>query len=372
VSSRSVQFSIKHSPFKKVTISSFRAYTMFTPSNTLASNIKHVGDDSSAKVKQAANVRFVSLQQIHWDINELIEYCAPLSPGTTVPLAYDPATSKPTRQYSLKFMEWKPITMQRELLDSGTTVEKMLLVRQDGKIRISCVIPVRNARSVYGEEVSLTTEKCTFYVNRFHFDLKCPAGKKGSLALVTKVTSRDDTDNGTPQLTPKFEGQMTFNKNKVSMQFEQEAVIHTVTTNSLGKTEIATRNSVPVIMTTGKNLEWISDPRFRNSRRVFFSFIVSDVHQIKTGFLKWDPEIMAHFKHAPKVLDQNLLANSVQGNNAHKQSEPTPDPEVKLSRLPSLMIQVGKTKSSAARLSASLLSGAAAFLLVMLQHAGVF
>merc|ERR1712072_500338 len=188
------------------------------------------------------------------------------------------------------------------------------------------------------------------------------------------VTSRDDSGGGIPSLTPKFEGQMTFNKNKVSMQFEQEAVIHTVTTDKLGKTQIATRKSVPVVMTQGKNLEWISDPRFRNSRRVFFSFIVSDVKKIKAGFLKWDPEVTASFKHAPKVLDKNLLAAPAQANNGEQQQpQQTTDPESKLGKLPSLMdtmIQVSTAKSSAVRLSASLLSGTAAVLLLVLQHAG--
>jgi len=317
VSSRAVQFELAHLPFQEISITSLRAYTLFTPK--LSKGFKKfrgsVKDFRANHPAQRRLVSFVGIQQIKWEILEMIEYCDVLDSkirGASVPVPYNPKTSSPKRQYALKFMEWQPLKMQRELLDSGATVEKIALQRIDGKIKISCVIPVKHPQSIYGEQVDLSTEKCTFYMNHWFFDLKCPKGKKPALALATRTTSRDSAKDGVqsghrPVLTPRFEQQLAFNKNKMVMQFEQEAVIHTTTKSKSGKTTVTSRNSVPVKMTQGNTLEWTSDPRFRNSRLCYFSFIVSDAKNIKEGTLKWDPEIRSAFKLSPKVLKTTIL-----------------------------------------------------------------
>lgn len=234
VSARAVQFALQHKPFQVVEISSLRAYSLFTPRPKVRKN-------------RRSDVKFVSVQSAHWQIHQLIEYCdVPMSEaGVSVPIAYSPEKSSPKREYSLKYMEWKPIKMMRELKSNGANVEKMVLQRKDGKIKISCVVPVAHPQSIYGEEVNLTTEKCTFYFKQWNFDLKCPEGKFASLALSTKVNARDDagTGDGSPTMTPRFEGQLAFNKNKVHMQFEQQAVVHTTVNSKKGRT-FAERNSV--------------------------------------------------------------------------------------------------------------------------------
>jgi hypothetical protein len=200
-------------------------------------------------------------------------------------------------------MEWSPIKMDRELLDNGATVESMVLMTKDRKFKIACVIPVNHPQSIDGEEVSLTQQKCSFYVRQWDFTLKCPEGKAGSLAISTKVIARDDrgTGHGKPTLTPRFKGQLAFNKNKVSMQFEQQAVMHVHKSQANNKA-VDHRSSVPVIMTQASKLDWTADPRFKTSRRVYFSFIVSNVKKFKESILNWDPELSASFRSVPQVM----------------------------------------------------------------------
>ena len=72
-------------------------------------------------------------------------------------------------------------------------------------------------QSIDGSEIKLTQEKCSFYIRQWDFNLKCPAGKMGSLAMKTKVTARDEfgEGKGEPTLTPDFKKQLARNKNKV-------------------------------------------------------------------------------------------------------------------------------------------------------------
>lgn len=299
VSARAVQFSLEHKPFRVPSLATMRAYTSFVPKKAQSAPENHAGPASPL-------VRFVSLQGLHWEIHEMIEYCdrPSSSIGVAVPVAYSPKTSSPVRSYSLKFMEWSPIKMDRELLDNGATVESMVLTTKDRKFKIACVIPVNRPQSIDGEEVSLTQQKCSFYVRQWDFTLKCPEGKAGSLAMSTKVIARDDrgTGHGKPTLTPRFKGQLAFNKNKVSMQFEQQAVMHLNKSLKGNNQAVDHRSSVPVIMSQASKLDWTADPRFKTSRRVYFSFIVSNVKRFKESILNWDPELSASFRTVPQVM----------------------------------------------------------------------
>lgn len=175
-------------------------------------------------------------------------------------------------------------------------MENVELKTVDEKLRISCVIPVDHPQNIDGEEVTLTQQKCSIYVRQWDFNLKCPDGKAGAVALKTKVTSRDDTGSGNGQatMTPDFKDQLTFDRNKVSMQFQKQAVLHMRDK----ETEIDTRSSVPVVMTQSAQTEWTPDPRFKSSKNVFFSFIMADVHKLSEGILDWDPKAVGSF-HEP-------------------------------------------------------------------------
>lgn len=96
-------------------------------------------------------------------------------------------------------------------------------------------------------------------------------------------------------------------------------------------------------------MEWTSDPRFRSSRRVFFSFIFSNVNHIKNGILKWDPEMKAGFKDEPQVL--NLKKES----QAESSKLPSKDPRDHI-ELPSFMQLRGAPSSSTAARSPSLVA----------------
>lgn len=300
VSARAVQFTLEHS-HSAPTLSMLRAYTSFVPKNGMHIPVEDAG--SWTKAKPA--VSFVSVQGLHWSILEMIEYCDVPSDdsGASVPVAYRPHHSTPKRAFSLEFMEWLPIKMGRSQLDTGATVEQVELKTKDEKIKILCVVPVSNPQSIDGSEIKLTQEKCSFYIRQWDFNLKCPDGKKGSLAMATKVTARSDGgQNEEPTLTPSFKGQLSRNRNKVSMQFEQQAVLHVESETS----ESNARHSVPVIMSQSEKMQWTADPRFRSSRNLYFSFIVSDTSKIKTGSLNWDPEMEGHFKSKPEILKTNV------------------------------------------------------------------
>merc|ERR1712070_665986 len=190
----------------------------------------------------------------------------------------------------------------RELLDTGATVESMELKTKDEKLRISCIVPVEHPQSIDGEQVSLTQQKCSLYIRQWDFNLKCPAGKIGSIALKTKVTARDDSGagDGKPTMTPAFKSQLAYDKNKISMQFEQQAVLHVHSKNANSDV----RNSVPVVMTQSSHLQWTPDPRFKSSKHLYFSFIVSDVSKLKTGILNWDPEFTGSYNHGVQTMEQ--------------------------------------------------------------------
>lgn len=300
VSVRAVQFLLNHDKFTVPSLTIMRAYTSFVPGRNPAA-----GSDMQHWTKAKRQLTFVSVQGLHWQLREIVEYCdSPTSKtGVAVPVPYS-ASSTPTREYSLKFMEWQPIKMGRELLDTGATVENIDLKTKDEKIRISCVVPVDHPQNVDGEEVTLTSQKCSFYIRQWQFNLKCPAGKVGAIALKTQVTARDDTGSGDgkPTMTPTFKNQLAFNKNKVSLQFEQQAVLH------LHDSEKGTdyRNSVPVTMTQSATTEWTADPRFKSSKNVFFSFIVSDVKRLGEGILNWDPTLNGNFNQNP-VRTMNVV-----------------------------------------------------------------
>jgi len=324
-----VQFALQHKPLNVPSLMTMRAYTSFTPKEALHSA-------HSARLGQKHPiVRFVSLQGLHWEIHEIVEYCdkAASTTSAAIPVAFSPEKSTPFREYSLKYMEWNPIRMDRELLDNGATVENMVLISKDHKIKISCVIPVNHPQSIDGEEVNLTQQKCSFYIRQWDFTLKCPAGKTGSLAMSTKVTARDDhgTGDGKPTLTPRFKGQLAFDKNKVSMQFEKQAVIHIH--KEKGKAGDF-RSSVPVIMTQAKKLEWTTDSRFKTNRHVYFSFIVSDVSKFKSGILTWDPELSASFKAAPEAFESIGSAAATPLPESSKTRKDTTADFVQLQTLP--------------------------------------
>jgi len=313
VSVRAVQFLLEHEKFSLPSLTVMRAYTTFVPNSH-----PHLGNVAQW-TKAKSPVRFVSIQGLHWNLAEVVEYCSePTSKtGVSVPRPYDPVTSKPTREYSFKFMEWQPIKMGRELLDTGATVENVELKTKDEKIRISCVVPVDHPQSVDGEEITLTSQKCSIYIRQWDFNLKCPDDKIGTIALKTQVTARDDSGsgNGEPTMTPKFKNQLTFNKNKVSLQFEQQAVLH------LHDTTKGTdyRSSVPVIMTQSKKLQWTGDPRFKTSKHVYFSFIVSNMQQLKSGILNWDPLLNGNFNQNPvRSLNVVKTAKAIFNPNGHK------------------------------------------------------
>jgi len=311
VSARAVQFTLEHSTSAAPTLSTLRAYTSYVPKNGMHVPVQDEG--SWTKAKPA--VSFVSVQGLHWSILEMIEYCDVPSKvnGASVPVKYRPQYSSPKRAFSLQFMEWLPIKMGRSQLDTGATVEQIELKTKDEKIKIVCVVPIGNPQSIDGSEISLTQQKCSFYIRHWDFNLKCPEGKKGSLAMATKVTSRSDGGvNEEPSLTPKFKGQITRNKNKVSMQFEQQAVLHV---QSKTGTKDA-RHSVPVVMSQSEKMQWTADPRFKSSRNLYFSFIVSDTSKIKTGVLNWDPEMEGHFKSKVQTLKTNV--NPIRANKGLK------------------------------------------------------
>jgi len=205
-------------------------------------------------------------------------------------------------------------------------VENVVLSTIDKRLKFACSVPVSHPQSIDGEEVTLTQQKCSIYIRHWDYNLKCPPGKVGSIALVTQITARDDrgTGNGKPTLTPKFKGQLAFNKNKVSMQFEQQAVIHNH--HQKGGKTVGSRSSVPVIMTQSKTLQWTSDPRFKSSRKVFFSFIMADTKQIKTGMLHWDPELAGNFQQN-KVRTLNHIRKPQVSARSSSGGAPTPAPK---------------------------------------------
>jgi len=295
VSARAVQFLLERGPMEAPSLTIMRAYTSFVPKGGDVDS-QQLATGQWQKAKPA--VTFVSVQGLHWQIMEVIEYCdAPTSAtGVAVPVPFSPETSSPTQEYSFKYMEWHPIKMGRQLLDTGATVENVELKTVDEKLRISCVIPVDHPQNIDGEEVTLTQQKCSIYIRQWDFNLKCPDGKAGAVALKTKVTSRDDNGSGNGQatMTPDFKDQLTFDRNKVSMQFQKQAVLHMRDK----ETETDTRSSVPVVMTQSAQTEWTPDPRFKSSKNVYFSFIMADVHKLSEGILNWDPKAVASF-HAP-------------------------------------------------------------------------
>jgi hypothetical protein len=220
-------------------------------------------------------------------------------------------------------MEWEPIKMGRELLDTGATVENVELKTKDDKLRVSCVIPVDHPQMVDGEQITLTSQKCSFYIRQWAFNLKCPAGKSGAIALKTQVTARDDSGsgNGRPTMTPNFKNQLSFNKNKVSLQFEQQAVLHLHDKNK--GTDF--RSSVPVEMTKSHQTQWTADPRFKSSKNVYFSFITSDVSQLKKGILSWDPTLNGNFNQNPvKTLNVVKAAAAVMSPASPPPTPPVP------------------------------------------------
>jgi len=323
VSARAAQFTLRRGKFEPPSLTVMRAYASFVPKSDSHVS-KHTDTDQWTKAKPA--VTFVSVQGLHWDLLEVMEYCDTprVASGVSVPQAFSETTSAPVREYSLKFMEWEEIQMGRELLDTGATVENIELKSTDGKLRFSCVIPVDHPQNIDGKKMTLTQQKCSFYVRQWDFALTCPAGKSGAIALKTRVTARDDngSGDGKPTMTPDFKKQLAFNKNKVSMQFEKQAVLHVH--DDVSKSD--TRSSVPVIMTQSDKMQWTSDPRFKTSRNVFFSFIHADVSKLKEGILNWDPEMKANFqapavattkKKLMKVDSQSLDLQDVhQGNSA--------------------------------------------------------
>merc|ERR1711970_415706 len=121
VSARAVQFTLEHGRFEAPTLSVMRAYTSYVPKNGM--HVSETDEDKWVKAKPA--VSFVSVQGLHWNIVEMIEYCGTISTasGTAVPVPYTSGVSSPTRAYSLEFMEWNPIKMGRSQLDNGATVE---------------------------------------------------------------------------------------------------------------------------------------------------------------------------------------------------------------------------------------------------------
>lgn len=301
VSARAAQFTLEKGQFQSPSLTVMRAYASYLPQNG-AHVPEHLDKNKWTKANPA--VTFVSVQGMQWQLVEIIEYCDyPRSAtGVSVPVAFSQAAS-PIREYSLKFMEWQEIKMGRELLDTGATVENTELKSKDERIRITCVIPVDHPQNINGRKMTLTQQKCSIYVRQWDFNLKCPAGKVGALTLKTKVTARDDngSGNGKPTMTPDFKHQLSFNDNKVSIQFEKQAVLHLH--NSEDGTD--SRSSVPVIMTQSDKTQWTSDPRFKTSRNVYFSYIMSDVSKLKDAILNWDPELMAHFKDGVKVLSRS-------------------------------------------------------------------
>jgi len=219
-------------------------------------------------------------------------------------MAYEPKRRPVKRAYSLEYLEWNPIKMARSQRDNGATVELIDLKSKDDKIRITCIVPVKNPQNIDGSEIRLTEQKCSFYIRQWDFNLACPAGTKESLALKTTVTARDDSGEGSgqPTLSPSFKTQVTRDHNKISMQFEQQAVLHVHSKDK--KTHPDTRSSVPVVMTQSENMQWTADPRFKSSRNMYFSFIVADIDQVKKGVIHWDPEMIGHFKNGPVSLQQ--------------------------------------------------------------------
>jgi hypothetical protein len=323
ISARAAQFTLRRAKFQSPSLTVMRAYTSFVP-KTVSHVSKH---KTSGWTKAAPAITFVSIQGLHWNLVEVIEYCDdPRSTfGVHVPQAFNPVTSEPTREYSLKFMEWQQMTMGRELLDTGATVENIELKTMDDKLRISCVVPIDHPQDIDGAEVKLTQQKCSMYVRQWDFNLKCPGNRVGSLALKTKVTARDDSGvgNGKPTMTPAFKSQLAFNKNRVSLTFEKQAVLHTHDKSS-GE---ALRSSVPVIMTQSKNTQWTADPRFKTSRNLYFSFIVSNPEQVKEGILVWDPELAAHFNDSPAGIPKYEAAEKYDVNEATAKSGDEADAE---------------------------------------------
>jgi hypothetical protein len=295
VSARAAQFTLERAQMQSPSLTVMRAYASFIPNS--GSDVATIETDQWTKAKPGIN--FVSIQGMHWELLEVIEYCnSPVSSsGVNVPAAYSTKTSSPIREYSLKFMEWKEIQMGQQLLDTGATVENIELKSTDQKIRISCVIPVDHPQNIDGRRLTLTQQKCSFYIRQWDFNLQCPAGTVGTIALKTMITARDDSGDsgGKPTMTPDFKNQLSYDKNKVSMQFEKQAVLHVHDDASGGDA----RSSVPVSMTVDDQMQWTSDPRFKTSRNVYFSFIVSDISKIKNGVLVWDPEARASFKDTP-------------------------------------------------------------------------
>jgi len=346
VSARAVQFALEKKLFNPPTITTMRAYTSFIPRRTAVRGIK----------KGVPRVTFVSLQGLHWVFHEIVEYCdKPASAKVSVPIVFDPKTSSPTRRFSLKYMEWSAIKMDRELLDNGSTVENVVLSTKDGRIKFSCSIPVSHPQSIDGEEVSLTEQKCSAYIRHWDYNLKCPPGKVGSIALVTQITARDDhgSGNGKPTLTPKFKGQLAFNKNKVSMQFEQQAVVHT---QHLRKNKtVDSRSSVPVIMTVSKTPQWTSDPRFKSSKLVYFSFIISDTSKLKKGMLHWDPEVRGIFHDQVRRLKLKSSIKSDQFTSTSRRTRPSkPTAQVEHEFEPIAFMQTTQQLRSSATHSRSL------------------
>lgn len=314
VSCRAVQFTLEHGHLQAPVLSVLRAYTSFVPKQ--GTYVPHETANKWMRAKPA--VRFVSVQGLHWSIHEMIEYCDEPSPssGAKVPRAYEPKRRPLKRAYSLEFMEWNPIKMARSQLDNGATVESVELKSKDEKIRIVCVVPVKNPQNIDGSEIRLTQQKCSFYIRQWDFNLACPKGTKESLALKTTVKARDDSGEGSgqPTLTPSFKTQVTRNHNKISMEFEQQAVLHVHSKEA--KTD--TRSSVPVVMTQSENMQWTADPRFKSSRNMYFSFIVADIKQVKKGVLHWDPDMSGHFRDKVTALKGT-------GPSGHRETLDKPD-----------------------------------------------
>jgi hypothetical protein len=312
VSARAVQFLMERGQFQSPSLTVMRAYTSFIPKSEVEDTQLATGQWQKAKPP----VTFVSVQGLHWQLMEVIEYCdTPTSAtGVSVPVPFSPKSSSPVREYSFKFMEWYPIKMGRQLLDTGATVENVELKTMDEKIRISCVVPVDHPQNIDGEEVTLTQQKCSIYMRQWTFNLKCPDGKSGAIALKTKVTSRDDggSGDGKPTMTPDFKDQLTFDKNKVSMQFQKQAVLH-IRDKDAGTDR---RSSVPVVMGQSSQTEWTPDPRFKSSKDVYFSFIMADVRKLSEGILNWDPKAIGNFHDQVHTLKTTRATPT----NAAKQS----------------------------------------------------
>merc|ERR1711907_3934 len=117
-------------------------------------------------------------------------------------------------------------------------------------------------------------------------------------------------------------------------------------------------------------MQWTSDPRFKASRNVYFSFIHSDVSKLKESILNWDPKLVAGYKSHPKVVDKtasSLTEASIQSGGQAEQAPSDLAVEESMLELDASAFMQTQSSSTTATLSITHLGACIFMVYTMLQ-----